>query len=68
MGSIQDAIQHAEAQGHDPEAAIRQIVSQTVLEGVATGFDMATNGGRAPARDSADSAPSKRPKTGDGPE
>jgi len=66
MSSVQDIIQRAEAEGRDPEEEIRQIVSQTVLEGVVTGFDLTTNGDdrRGPATDGVNRTPSKRPKTG----
>ena len=68
MASVQDIIQRAEAEGRDPEDEIRQVVSRTVLESVATGFDMTTTHGDDRRVNRVDGTPSKRPKTGDGPE
>lgn len=41
MGSIQDVMQRAEAEGRDPDDEIRHIVSRTVVEGVLAGYQMA---------------------------
>ncbi|KAF8199578.1 hypothetical protein BJ912DRAFT_1054896 [Pholiota molesta] len=65
MQSVQDIMQRAEAEGRDPEEELRQAVSRTVLQGVATGFDMSIDndeprGGRSDAQDD---TPAKRPRS-----
>ncbi|KAF8227276.1 ankyrin [Tricholoma matsutake] len=72
MASVEDIIQRAEADGHDPEEEIRQVVSRTVLQGVVTGFDMSTTD-FSDQRDQRDSridgvngTPAKRPRPDDG--
>jgi hypothetical protein len=71
MESVENIIQHAEAEGRDPEDEIRQVVSRTVLQGVVTGFDMATNveddrDRRGSGSDGVNGTPAKRPRP-DGP-
>jgi hypothetical protein len=68
MASVEGIIQRAEAEGRDPEEEIRQVVSRTVLQGVATGFDMSTidSDRRGPETDSVDGTPAKRPRPDDG--
>jgi len=42
MRSVQEIMVRAEADGHDPEEELRQVVGRTVLEGVITGYGMST--------------------------
>lgn len=37
-------MQRAEAEGRDPDEELRQAVGRTVLEGMATGYGMSTEG------------------------
>ncbi|KAL6302351.1 ankyrin repeat-containing domain protein [Sparassis latifolia] len=67
MQSVQEIMQRAEEDGHDPEEELRQAVGRTVLEGVVTGYGMTTEGGeerRDAGRDGMNGA--KRSRT-DGP-
>ncbi|KAF8992847.1 hypothetical protein BDQ17DRAFT_1392770 [Cyathus striatus] len=70
MASVQQIMEHAEAEGRDPEEELRQAVSRTVLEGMITGFAMSTeedaSGGRGHDQNGVDS-PAKRTRTEDGP-
>ncbi|KAG8213402.1 hypothetical protein J3R82DRAFT_11902 [Butyriboletus roseoflavus] len=54
--SVSDIMQRAEAQGTDPDEQLRAVVSRTVLEGVATGYDLST-------QDTPQDQHSKRPRT-----
>jgi len=61
MTSVQEIMERAEAEGRDPEDDIRQLVSRTVLEGVATGFEMSVDDNESRrGGDVADNTPSKR--------
>ena len=52
-------MQRAEAQGTDPDEQLRAVVTQTVLEGVLTGYHLSTQDGAD--TDSQDQS-SKRPR------
>ncbi|KAF9223861.1 hypothetical protein BS17DRAFT_704475 [Gyrodon lividus] len=61
MQSVHDIMQRAEAEGTNPDEELRAAVSQTVFEGVLTGYEMST-------RDGADDSnlndqTTKRPRT-----
>ncbi|KAF8440536.1 ankyrin repeat-containing domain protein [Boletus edulis BED1] len=43
--SVSDIMQRAEAQGTDPDQELRAAVSQTVLDGVLTGYELSTQDG-----------------------
>jgi hypothetical protein len=61
--SVQEIMQRAEVAGRDPEEEeLRQAVSRTVLEGVAMGYHLTSNGDSEPI----DPTPVKRPRTDDG--
>ncbi|TFK40312.1 ankyrin repeat-containing domain protein [Crucibulum laeve] len=69
MASVQEIMERAEAEGRDPDEELRQVVSRTVLDGVATGYAMTEDtsirdAGRA--REDPDDSPSKRSRM-DGP-
>jgi hypothetical protein len=59
MADVQDILTRAEAEGRDPDEELRRAVSQHVFQGVATGFEMATEED-APRRDDNSDAPVKR--------
>ena len=40
MQSVQEIMQRAEAEGRDPDNELRQLVGETVLAGIATGYSM----------------------------
>jgi uncharacterized protein len=40
---VQDIMQRAEAEGKDPNAELRALVSRTVIQGVATGYEMSAD-------------------------
>ncbi|CCM04304.1 uncharacterized protein FIBRA_06475 [Fibroporia radiculosa] len=67
--SVQDIMQRAGAEGRDPDDELRQAVGRTVLEGVATGYDMSV--GNEEDREDRDNGVGpngvKRPRRGDGP-
>jgi hypothetical protein len=59
--SVHDIMQRAEAEGTNPDQALRAAVSRTVLEGVLAGYEMST---RDDADDSnLDDQRMKRPRT-----
>lgn len=58
MASVEDIMQRAEAEGWDPEDELRRVVGRTVLEGVASGFQMTTEEEDLPGREQ-----NKRAKT-----
>ncbi|KAF8841762.1 hypothetical protein BDN67DRAFT_948915 [Paxillus ammoniavirescens] len=61
MQSVHDIMQRAEAEGTNPDEALRAAVSRTVLEGVLAGYEMST---RDDADDSnLDDQRMKRPRT-----
>jgi uncharacterized protein len=64
MNSVQDIMDRAEREGRDPEEELRTAVSRTVLEGVATGYEMSEDSIEA---STADVNGVKRPRT-QGPE
>ncbi|KAI0090165.1 ankyrin repeat-containing domain protein [Irpex rosettiformis] len=43
MQAVQEIMQRAEAEGRDPEPELRALVGRTVLEGVATGYEMSVD-------------------------
>ncbi|KAG5647398.1 hypothetical protein DXG03_000468 [Asterophora parasitica] len=60
LASVDEIMHRAAAEGRDPDAELRDVVSRTVLEGVVTGFQMTTT------EDAREDSPAKRPRT-DGP-
>ena len=68
MQSVQDIMMRAEADGHDPDAELREVVERTVLEGVMAGYDMSTNTeeGRREPREREINGVSKRSRMDDG--
>ncbi|KAF4614216.1 hypothetical protein D9613_007755 [Agrocybe pediades] len=68
MTSVEEIMRRAEAEGRDPEEDLRRLVSRTVLEGVATGFEMSIDDDTRRAGDGADdNNPTKRARTDDNP-
>lgn len=67
--SVQNIMERAEAEGRDPDEELRQVVGRTVLEGVLTGYEMATDeGGDTSPREGREAVNGvKRPRTDDGP-
>ncbi|KAF9565220.1 ankyrin [Agrocybe pediades] len=68
MTSVEEIMRRAEAEGRDPEEDLRRLVSRTVLEGVATGFEMSIDDDTRRAGDGADdNNPTKRARTDNNP-
>ncbi|PCH42254.1 ankyrin [Wolfiporia cocos MD-104 SS10] len=68
MQSVRDVMQHAEAEGRDPEEELRQIVGRTVLESVAAGIGMSMDAQESrDGRDDTETSDAKRTRTDDGP-
>lgn len=68
MQSVQDIMMRAEADGHDPEAELRQVVERTVLEGVMTGYDLSSAATDRREREDRELNGAKRSRTDDGPD
>lgn len=67
ISTVQEIMERSEREGTDPDDELRAAVSRTVIEGVATGFDLsgAVNAARR-EDDGPDGA--KRPRTDGGPD
>lgn len=71
MDSVQEIMQRAEAEGRDPEAELREVVTRAVMQGMVTGYDMSADAqdaerrGDGNGRDEQDGT--KRSRTDDGP-
>jgi uncharacterized protein len=56
-------MQRSESEGRDPEEELRQVVSRTVLEGVATGYEMSLDGNSTEEEEHRGVNGVKRPRT-----
>lgn len=62
-----EILQRAEAEGRDPEEELRQVVGETVLQGVLTGYDLGAQVEESEQNHAdADGAEAKRPRTDEG--
>lgn len=57
-------MQQAESQGRDPEEELRQVVSRTVVEGVAAGYEMSRDDGTPRIEEDHETIGVKRPRLG----
>jgi len=63
MDSVQDIMSRAEREGTDPEEELRTAVSRTVLQGVATGYEMSEDSAEDRETPATDVNGTKRPRT-----
>ncbi|KAF8071732.1 hypothetical protein FPV67DRAFT_1482477 [Lyophyllum atratum] len=63
MASVEDIMQRAAAEGRDPDEELRAAVSNAVLQGVVTGFQMTTDEGDNDTKDDRDASAAKRART-----
>ena len=72
MDSVQVIMERAQAEGRDPDAELREVVSRAVMQGMVTGYDMGNNAQDAEHRGGEDKPEqngvngSKRSRTDDG--
>ncbi|KIP05027.1 hypothetical protein PHLGIDRAFT_129141 [Phlebiopsis gigantea 11061_1 CR5-6] len=71
MDSVQVIMERAEAEGRDPDAELREVVSRAVMQGMVTGYDMGNSTQDAERRGGDDEPDgvngSKRSRTDNGP-
>ncbi|EIW83977.1 hypothetical protein CONPUDRAFT_70869 [Coniophora puteana RWD-64-598 SS2] len=63
MQSVQEIMERAESDGHDPDEELRQAVTRTVFQGVQTGFDMSVDANASDDHNGDGDSAAKRPRT-----
>lgn len=63
MQSVQEIMERAETDGHDPDEELRQAVTRTVFQGVRTGFDMSVDANASDDHNGDGDSAAKRPRT-----
>ena len=67
MESVQQIMERAQAEGRDPDAELREVVSRAVMQGMVTGYDMGQDTSeRRGENDQNGTGETKRSKTDDG--
>ncbi|KAI0049762.1 hypothetical protein FA95DRAFT_1556459 [Auriscalpium vulgare] len=65
MRDVEDIMTRAEAEGRDPDAELRAAVERTVVQGVVSGYSMASDAGDVARRDGGDGDAAKRRRLDD---